>query len=260
MSAPLVLHEAGTRGRPRIVALHGLTDSGSTWPDLIERYRRDWDITTVDLRGHGDSPRFTPDELTDTPSVMLADVLGVLDAQPEAVVLIGHSLGGNLALHAALARPEKVRALVLEDPAKAEFSVPPDPDFATANLRMIDAVAADLAGEVARMRRETPWSGAEVAAWAESKLQVDRDYVSRGLALAPTGWEELFNALIVPTLLVIPPDAPMAPRREEVSNPQVRFAVVPEAGHCVRRDQPEAFYRLLDSFLAEGEPGGPNAP
>lgn len=250
MSAPVAVHEAGAVAGPRMVLLHGLTDSGSTWPDLISRYRPDWHLIALDLRGHGDSPRFAPAELSDTPSVMLADVLTVLDSQPEPVALIGHSLGGNLALHAALARPDRIRALVLEDPARPGAGRAPDPQFVAHNLAVIDAIATDRDGEVARMRRETPWSATEVEAWADSKLQVDRGYLALGLALAATGWEEEFNALRVPTLLVVPPDAPMAPDATEVTNPMVRFAVVPGAGHCVRRDQPEAFYALLDTFLA----------
>ena len=44
------------------------------WPDLIGQYPH-WDIAAPDLRGHGESPRFTEDELSATPQVMLADVV-----------------------------------------------------------------------------------------------------------------------------------------------------------------------------------------
>lgn len=78
-------------------------------------------------RGHGQSPRFTEDELATAPEVLLADVVTVVDAQREPVALVGHSLGGLLALRAAVARPDRVCALVLEDPARPTGSRTPDP-------------------------------------------------------------------------------------------------------------------------------------
>jgi pimeloyl-ACP methyl ester carboxylesterase len=64
-------------------------------------------------------------------------------------------------------------------------------------------------------------------------------------------WEELFDALRMPTLLLVPPDSPMAPRHEAAHNNLVRTVVVPGAGHCVRRDQPAGYLRAVDAFLAE---------
>ena len=57
-------------------------------------------------------------QLATAPKVLLADVFAVVDAQPEPVALVGRSLGGLLALRAAVARPDRVWALVLEDPAR----------------------------------------------------------------------------------------------------------------------------------------------
>lgn len=78
---------------------------------------------------------------------------------------------------------------------------------------------------------------------------VDREYIRRGLALGDPAWEALFEALVVPTLLVIPPDSDMAPR--DVRNERVRTVVVEGAGHCVRRDQPVRYHEAVDTFLAD---------
>ena len=92
---------------------------------------------------------------------------------------------------------------------------------------------------------------AEIEAWAACKPLVDRAYLRRGLYLGDGAWEELFNRLVVPTLLLVPLDSPMAPRQEALHNDLVRTVVVPGAGHCVRRDQPVRYLQALDAFLAE---------
>ena len=152
----LTIHRYGSSDAATVVLLHGLAEAGTTWPDLIGHWGDDWDVLAPDLRGHGQSPRFTKDELAAAPEVLLADVMGVLDAQPEPVALIGHSLGGLRALRATIARPDKVWALVLEDPARPGAGRTPDPEFAREEKRASDhtrsrtMVAEAIAGGGAR--------------------------------------------------------------------------------------------------------------
>jgi pimeloyl-ACP methyl ester carboxylesterase len=250
---PLTIHRFGSSGARTVVLVHGLTEAGTAWPDLVGHWGDDWQILAPDLRGHGLSPRFTEDELATAPEVLLADVLAIVDARPEPVALVGHSLGGLLALRAAVARPDRVWALVLEDPARPTAGRTPDPGFVAENEEFLDTMTdqADEAAQVARMMRDTSWSRAEIEAWAACKPLVDRAYIRRGLYLGDDAWEELFNALRIPTLLLVPPDSSMAPRPEELHNDLVRTVVVPGAGHCVRRDHPVEYLQAVDSFLAE---------
>ena len=62
----------------------GLTEAGTTWPDLVGHWGDNWHVLAPDLRGHGQSPRFTEDEVAPAPEVLLADVITVVDAQPAA--------------------------------------------------------------------------------------------------------------------------------------------------------------------------------
>ncbi|WP_051639861.1 alpha/beta fold hydrolase [Cellulomonas sp. URHE0023] len=248
----LTVHRYGNPDAEPVVLVHGLTDAGTTWPDLVAHWGDRWDVYAPDLRGHGRSPHLTDDEVTNASEVHLADVVALVDALAEPVALIGHSLGGNLALRTALARPEKVWALVLEDPAKPPVGGP-DPVFVAMTEDFLHSMR-DVAGHpehVERMLAETSWSRTEIEAWAACKPAVDLEYVRRGLTLGDAAWEELFNALTVPTLLVVPPVSDMAPSPELLHNPLVRTVVVPDSGHCVRRDQPGLYHQSVDEFLAE---------
>ena len=247
----LTVHRSGDPDAPTVVLLHGVTDSGTTWPDLLAHWGDRYDVHAPDLRGHGTSPRFTPAQMAYAPEVLVAAVVALLDALPGPVALVGHSLGGVTALRTALVRPEKVRALVVEDPARPTGRRAPEPDFVAGLLGQTLQVIADREAEVERQRRGTPWSETEIQAWADTRGLVDQEYLQHGLFLGDAAWEEAFGALTVPTLLVLPEEAPMAPRPDGFDNPLVRTAVVPGAGHCVRRDQPDAYHALVDGFLAE---------
>lgn len=247
----LAIHRHGDPQAPAVLLLHGLSEAGTNWPDLVTRWGDRWSILAADLRGHGRSPRFTQEQLAAPADVMLADVLAVVDAQADPVAIVGHSLGGLLALRAALARPRRVWALVLEDPARPSPWGGPNLALGAEVLELLTATDEDRSAEVARMHRETAWSDAEIKAWADGHPLVDREFVRRGLDLGDPAWEEAFEALAVPTLLVRPADSSMAPHMSRIRNPLVREVVVEGAGHCVRRDRPDAYHGAVDAFLAE---------
>jgi pimeloyl-ACP methyl ester carboxylesterase len=246
----LTVHRWGRPDGPPLLLLHGLTDAGTAWPDAVRRWRSTYRVIAPDLRGHGGSPRFADAELTRCHELWLADVLDLLPAAGPSPVIIAHSLGGLLALRAAVAAPSRVRGLVLEDPAVPTGDPVPDPDFVADQERFLDSFADGGAAERARMRSESPWTDDEIDAWAAGKPLVDRRMIRDGLTLGDAGWESLFNRLAAPTLLMLPVGSPMAPDEAAVTNPLVRFQWRPGVGHCVRRDDPAAYHAVVDPFLA----------
>jgi pimeloyl-ACP methyl ester carboxylesterase len=94
----------------RFVLVHGGWCGGRFWEKVVPLLEEaGHEVEAPDLPGHGDDP-------TPIPEISLqsyADrVIGVLDAQPEPVVLVGHSMGGAVISQAAEQRPEKVETLV----------------------------------------------------------------------------------------------------------------------------------------------------
>src|SRR5215475_1719770 len=101
----------GNAGAPPMVLLHGGQDHCRNWDWVAQRLRHDWHIIAPDLRGHGDS------QWSATGSYTMAgyiyDLAQLIDQQRLApVTIIGHSLGGNIALRYTGIYPEKVKALV----------------------------------------------------------------------------------------------------------------------------------------------------
>jgi pimeloyl-ACP methyl ester carboxylesterase len=102
-------------GRPPVVLLHGLASNLTRWSEFVEHTRLAdrHDIVRVDLRGHGESETRGAIRL----EIWCDDLLALLDAEGAArAVLVGHSLGAQVALACAARAPQRVAALVLIDP------------------------------------------------------------------------------------------------------------------------------------------------
>jgi len=102
-------------GRAALVLLHGVASNLTRWSEFVEHttLKQSWDLLRLDLRGHGRS--FT--RAAAGMERWSADLAAILDTEgyPRAV-LVGHSLGANLALHFAVRSPARVAGLVLIDP------------------------------------------------------------------------------------------------------------------------------------------------
>jgi pimeloyl-ACP methyl ester carboxylesterase/RimJ/RimL family protein N-acetyltransferase len=244
---------------PTLVFLHGLTDSGSGWPGAVEHWGSDYAIVSFDARGHGESPRFTREQLDAHPGdVMVADAIAVLEQLGEPPVLVGHSLGGAVALTVAVQRPDLVRAIVLEDPAPlGPDEQQQDPvrgkDFLAG---VLESIAAGDSLMDLRRGLHPDWADDELLVSGRAEQQMDTDYLDRGEFKPSTPWPELFQELLVPALVVtgdaaegICVDHEMEDGIAAIGNPNVSVVRLAGAGHCVRREQPDKFYAVVDEWL-----------
>ncbi len=262
----LAVHDlGGPPGAPLLLLMHGLTDSGRCWPDAAARWTGRYRVLAWDARGHGDSPRFTDDELAaGVGETMLADAVALLErlrARGEpAPVLVGHSMGGGTAGNVAATRGDLVRGVVLEDPALGIWPGRERSERASraAQWRADDASWRADPGARVLERRADParWPDVEVAPWAAAKPEVDTRVLDTGMVAVQRSAVDVLRDLAAPTLLLTAGDDQLWPpsaRRllDALDAPGLTHVHLAEAEHCIRRTRPEDFHAVVDPWLAE---------
>src|SRR5881397_3535046 len=91
---------------PDVVFLHGFTHTGASWDPVVAALGESYRALAPDLRGHGSAGASTPVDL----DAVIADLAALSDGN---FVLAGYSMGGRVALHAALVLAGRVTRLVL---------------------------------------------------------------------------------------------------------------------------------------------------
>ena len=162
----LALHHRsyGNPRRPAVVLLHGLFGSGQNWGSVARRLEGRFHVVVPDLRNHGQSPHA---ERHDYPG-MAADLVALLDRlELPRSILVGHSMGGKVAMLLALSAPQRVAALAVVDIAPVTYGH--DFDDVLAAFRAVDL--AGLGGRGDAERQMAPWvQGAGVRAFLLQNL------------------------------------------------------------------------------------------
>jgi esterase len=254
----LHFRDLGGAGRPPLVILHGILGSSRNWQsagkDLAERAH----VFALDLRNHGASPHGADAGY----AAMTADVLGWLAARGLArVTLLGHSLGGKVAMRLACRRPDAVERLIVVDIAPKDYAgAGRHREFAAMN-------ALDLAPLRSRAEAERRLEAA-VPDWALRKFlttNLDRDEAGRwrwtvNLPVLTAALRELEgNPLDAsdryggPTLFVLGGRSPyVAPGEHGLITahfPAARIETIPESGHNPHLEARAAFGRIVADFL-----------
>ncbi len=117
MTMPLLHHKIKGSGKP-FVFLHGLLGSGDNWKSIAREYEPDFAAILVDQRNHGRS--FHADHMSYREMAKdIADLIAALDLGP--AIVLGHSMGGKVAMSLARLYPEHCDRLIIVDSSPLEF-------------------------------------------------------------------------------------------------------------------------------------------
>jgi 3-oxoadipate enol-lactonase len=247
----------GTAG-PTVVLLHGATLDHRAWAPQVDDLVDDYRVVLPDLRAHGESTgRFDFRDAVD-------DVVALLDRLPAPeVVLVGLSLGANIAQEVLYRHPERVQAAVLADTTCNTASRAPwTTNMAVAALA---AQAAMSGGEFARHAAMATALDPRVQAYAR-EVNAHRSTRETVAILSSLLTGALRNEpgyrLPVPTLLVHGDRDPLgdissATRLWAQREPMAEYGVIPDAGHASNLDNPAVFTALLRAFLDRVTSGTP---
>lgn len=261
----LVYEDVGTGDRP-LVLVHGLTGRRDDFRDSLPELSRLGRTLIYDLRAHGDSgragaaPAYTFRRLVDDLAELL-DALGVASCD-----LLGHSMGGMIALRFALAHPQRVASLVLMDTAaRAPDHMPRAPLAAAGAIARSDGMAtlaALLRGRAAddptrpeaerRLERE---QGDAFWERRRRRLEATDPDAFAALALELVDQQPLtgrLHEIECPTLVVVgEQDAAFLAPAEELARgiPGARLVVVPNAAHSPQLENPDAWLAAIGGHL-----------
>ena len=232
-------------GEP-ILLVHGWGGDGRSWDPVEFAGRR---VVTVDLRGHGRSPVPARGYRPQDYACDLAALIEALDLGP--VVAVGHSMGGQIVVRLAMDRPDLVRAVVAIDPAYGADDV----EAASFQQRLTDlrrdgaAAAVRQLGELTDGVRDrllrTP---GHVLAESYAGMYTDPDAIGARPAAA-----KALASLDRPLLCIRPTPSMATWDLTNALRPGSRVVLWHGAGHFLHHERPEAFERLVSSWLSSLE-------
>jgi len=116
MSNAAVHHErhsrlSGSTPDATVILVHGWSCDSTYWSEQLPALRRHFDVITIDLAGHGKTPATRADFSMASFGRDVAEVVAQLPAS-QPIVLVGHSMGGPVAVEAALLLGERVRGVI----------------------------------------------------------------------------------------------------------------------------------------------------
>jgi pimeloyl-ACP methyl ester carboxylesterase len=257
----LAITEYSTPGiaRPPLLLLHGIGSRAISWWPVVDPLAAHFHLYALDLRGHGASTKpltgyLLPDYAADLAAVI--DALGL-----DCPRILGHSLGGLVALTWATHHPCRAAAIALEDTALRS-----QPETLQAFDGWLTLAALPVADAAAYYAREHPdWSPADClrraesitataqSVFAELRADAEANLANGGDRIAPLANIHspllLLHGDLASGGMVVPDDA----ARLAMTLPQTRLVRVPGAGHAIHRDHPAAFLAAVIPFLAKTE-------
>jgi pimeloyl-ACP methyl ester carboxylesterase len=259
---------------PALLLLHGIGDSSETWRALIPELARDYTVIAPDLLGHGRSDKPRADYSIGAYANGMRDLLTVLGVDRATVV--GHSLGGGVAMQFAYQYPERCERLVLVSSGGVSREVHPMLRFTAASnadlvLPLLGVRGARLAtratlGALALLGTETGRDAEDLRKVVEALPDARARLAFVRTLRAVVDWRGQVVTMLdrsylirdVPTLLLWGSRDPIIPLRHghiaHAALPASRLEVFDGAGHFPHHADPTRFLRTVRAFLESTTP------
>lgn len=275
-SIPLAYTEAG-QGAETILFIHGLGGTRQHWHKTLPALSKEYRALAVDLPGYGDS------WLEEVPQDSLLhffanSLLALMDSlEISAAHLAGHSMGGQIAMLLALEHPERVQKLVLAAPAGIETFTEAEGQ----GLRTYVATAYPQKLTEEKIRQNYALNFYQMPEGAEELIQErlalnESSYFPIYANVLIKAVEGMLNAPLAsrlpelepPVLILFGREDQLIPNRYlhpefttealarsgQQAIPRSQLIMLPEAGHLLMFEQPEAFNQALKNFLKNTNP------
>jgi len=243
-------HEAGS-GPVTLVFVHGWLCDSRYWRLQVPAFEQRYRVIAVDLAGHGESGFGRESWSIEAFAQDVAAVVRAADARP--VVLVGHSLGGPVAIEAARLLGDRVAGVVAVDTLREDYFDPPPQ---SQRDRLLSSFAADFATTTREFVTSTMFVPASDPALRES---ITEDMVQgppivglgalRGLlAYRPTAG---LSHLEVPLVLINAATRQTDVARIAAVTPRFRFESIAGVGHFLMLEAPAEFNAALERAVQE---------
>lgn len=247
-------YQESGEGIPLII-IHGLFGSADNWRSMAKYFSRFYRVVSVDLRNHGRSPHSDEQNFT----IMAGDIHQLCeDLRLDQVNILGHSLGGKVAMKFAAMYPDMVAKLVVVDIAPRQYF--------SAHTPLMDAMLALNLSQFTR-RTEVDDALAEsvpdkaVRQFLLMNLVSERENFQWRINLPAlkANYPELMAAISedktfsMPSLFVYGElsDYVTEQDRQQISRQftEAKFSGIEKAGHWVQAERPQQFKKVVEEFL-----------
>ncbi len=252
----MILHATEAGQGSAVVLLHGLFGSSGNFARVQRSLAETHRVVAFDLRNHGASPH----DPGMSYAAMAADVLDSMAAHGiAAAAVLGHSMGGKVAMQAALLAPDRVQRLLVADIAPVAYAHN-NRAIAEAMLALPLGPGLRRAGADALLASVVPEAG--VRGFLLQNLRFGAQPTWRiGLAEIAAalpgieGWDAAPGATYAGPVLVVRGERSdfVLPEHRPAFRalfPAARFVTLRDAGHWLHADAPEGFTQVVQGFLA----------
>jgi pimeloyl-ACP methyl ester carboxylesterase len=235
-----------------IVFIHGLGENASSWRHQISYFGQNHRVVAMDLRGHGRSG--TGDEFI-TMELMARDILALLDyLRIERAHFVGHSMGGLISQEIAAHHSERMLTMILSDSA-GYYPPPLGTTGLETRLENIENMTMAEMAEIIAKGACRPGAPAELREEVRNLFAANRKepYRQATISTLKADYRDYHRKMVLPTLLMVGEFDQTTPLAYAEFLKSVlafsRLAIIPEAAHMTKLENPQEYNRLLGEFL-----------